>query len=257
MSAGEGGPPGTELTGISFRDQLWLNSFPLERGLVFDYFANSPFYDRSCNNEQLRMRSIHPLDVSHLSKMTGIEYMLYEVQEPNLFVFRKQKRESPEKVMAISGYYILDGSIYQAPNIHNVIGSRVVRVAYYISKAFAEASAKLEKVGYEHETEGSKSESKGGEDGRKQSDMLNMKEVFRVDQILANVRRKLPPAPPPPLPMPIVGADNGSSAAATNEGGQVQGAPSGVQDASTSGKQILKASPAEQPAAKRIKTERA
>jgi mediator of RNA polymerase II transcription subunit 6 len=55
------------MTGICFRDQLWLNSYPLDRNLVFDYFALSPFYDWTCNNEQLRMRSIHPLDLSHLS----------------------------------------------------------------------------------------------------------------------------------------------------------------------------------------------
>ena len=59
-------------------------------------------------------------------KMTGMEYILYEVQEPNFFVFRKQKRESPEKVTPTFAYYILDRSIYQALNIHNVIGSRVV-----------------------------------------------------------------------------------------------------------------------------------
>lgn len=60
-------PPGTDMTGICFRDQLWLNTYPLDRNLVFDYFALSPFYDYTCNNEQLRMRSIHPLDISHLS----------------------------------------------------------------------------------------------------------------------------------------------------------------------------------------------
>lgn len=59
-------PPGTDMTGICFRDQLWLNAYPLDRNLVFDYFALSPFYDLTCNNEQLRMRSIHPLDTSQL-----------------------------------------------------------------------------------------------------------------------------------------------------------------------------------------------
>lgn len=59
--------PGVDMTGICFRDQLWLNTYPLERNLVFDYFALSPFYDWTCNNEQLRMQSIHPLDTSHLS----------------------------------------------------------------------------------------------------------------------------------------------------------------------------------------------
>lgn len=117
--------PGTDMTGICFRDQLWLNTYPLDRNLVFDYFALSPFYDWTCNNEQLRSRSIHPLDISHLSKMTGSEYMLSEVMEPNLFVIRKQKRDGPEKVTPMLTYYILDGSIYQAPQLCNVFAGRL------------------------------------------------------------------------------------------------------------------------------------
>jgi len=63
----ETGPPGTEMTSISFRDQLWLSAYPLDRNFVFDYFALSPFYDRSCSNERLRMELIHALDMTHLS----------------------------------------------------------------------------------------------------------------------------------------------------------------------------------------------
>jgi mediator of RNA polymerase II transcription subunit 6 len=59
-------------------------------------------------------------------KRTGIEYILQEAQEPNHFVIRKQKREGPEKVTALAAYYVLDGSIYQAPQLYTVIGSRVV-----------------------------------------------------------------------------------------------------------------------------------
>ncbi|WMV57565.1 hypothetical protein MTR67_050950 [Solanum verrucosum] len=117
--------PGTDMTGICFRDQLWLNTYPLDRNLVFDYFALSPFYDWTCNNEQLRSRSIHPLDISQLSKMTGSEYMLSEVMEPHLFVIRKQKRDGPEKVTPMLTYYILDGSIYQAPQLCNVFAGRL------------------------------------------------------------------------------------------------------------------------------------
>ncbi|KAJ6735395.1 MEDIATOR OF RNA polymerase II TRANSCRIPTION SUBUNIT 6 [Salix purpurea] len=119
-------PPGTDMTGICFRDQLWLNTYPLDRNLVFDYFALSPFYDWTCNNEQLRSQSIHPLDISHLLKMTGTEYMLIEVMEPHLFVFRKQKRDSAEKVTPMLTYYVLDGSIYQAPQLCSVFAARVV-----------------------------------------------------------------------------------------------------------------------------------
>ena len=59
-----------------------------------------------------------------------MEYILQEAQEPHLFVIRKQKREGPEKVSAMAAYYVLDGSIYQAPHLYNVIGSRVVSFCY-------------------------------------------------------------------------------------------------------------------------------
>ncbi|XP_020265242.1 mediator of RNA polymerase II transcription subunit 6 isoform X2 [Asparagus officinalis] len=185
-------PPGTDMTGICFRDPLWLSTYPLDRNLVFDYFALSPFYDWTCNNEQLRSRSIHPLDLSHLSKMTGNEYMLSEVMEPHLFVIRKQKRDSPEKVTPMLTYYVLDGSIYQAPQLCNVFAARIGRAIYHISKAFTIAASKLEKIGYaDAESEGSNTEAKTKE-------TIDFKDLKRVDHILASLQRKLPPAPPPP-----------------------------------------------------------
>ncbi|KAL1551608.1 mediator of RNA polymerase II transcription subunit 6-like [Salvia divinorum] len=186
-------PPGTDMTSICFRDQLWLNTYPLDRNLVFDYFALSPFYDYSCNNEQLRIRAIHPLDISHLSKMTGTEFMLSEVLEPHLFIFRKQKRDGPEKVTPMLTYYVLDGSVYQAPQLCNVFASRVGRTLYHISKAFNTAASKLEKIGYvDAENESASSEPKAPKE------TINFKELKRVDHILASLQRKLPPAPPPP-----------------------------------------------------------
>lgn len=59
-------------------------------------------------------------------KMTGMEYMLSEVMEPHLFVIRKQKRDSAEKVTPMLTYYVLDGSIYQAPQLCNVFSARIV-----------------------------------------------------------------------------------------------------------------------------------
>uniref|UniRef100_A0A0C9S8K1 Mediator of RNA polymerase II transcription subunit 6 n=1 Tax=Wollemia nobilis TaxID=56998 RepID=A0A0C9S8K1_9CONI len=184
--------PGTDMTGICFRDQIWLNAVPLDRNFVFDYFALSPFYDWSCNNEQLRRRQIHPLDMNNLSKMTGNEYVLSEVLEPHLFVFRKQKRDGPEKVTPMLTYYVLDGSIYQSPQLCNVFASRMVRALYFISKSFSIAASKLEKIGYDTESDGVKPDTKAGVEN------IDYKEVKRVDQILTNLQRKLPPAPPPP-----------------------------------------------------------
>ncbi|WCJ39668.1 Mediator of RNA polymerase II transcription subunit 6 [Euphorbia peplus] len=155
--------PGTDMTGICFRDQLWLNTYPLDRNLIFDYLALSPFYDFSCNNEQLRLRAIHPLDLSHLSRLNPI-----------------------------LTYYILDGSIYQAPHLSNVFASRVERALFHISKAFTTAASKLEKIGYVDEGEGAISEPKVAKE------VIDFKEVKRIDHILASIQRKLPPAPPPP-----------------------------------------------------------
>lgn len=186
-------PPGTDMTGICFRDPLWLSSFPLDRTYVFDYFVLSPFYDWTCNNEQLRSRSIHPLDLSHLSKMTGIEYMLSEVMEPHLFVIRKQKRDGPEKVTPMLTYYVLDGSIYQAPQLCNVFSARIGRAIYHISKAFTLAASKLEKIGYaDSENDSASTEPKV------EKEAIDIRELKRVDHILASLLRKLPPAPPPP-----------------------------------------------------------
>lgn len=58
--------------------------------------------------------------------MTGTEYVLSEVMEPHLFIIRKQKRDSPDKVTPMLAYYILDGSIYQAPQLSTVFASRIV-----------------------------------------------------------------------------------------------------------------------------------
>jgi mediator of RNA polymerase II transcription subunit 6 len=217
--AGAPPPPGTDMTGMCFRDQLWLNTYPLDRNLVFDYFALSPFYDWTCNNEQIRMRSIHPLDLTHLSKMTGIEYNLSEVTEPHLFVIRKQKRDGPEKVTPMLTYYVLDGSIYQAPQLCNVFASRVGRALYHISKAFNTAASKLEKIGYVD----SENES-AAVDTKVAKETIDIKEVVRVDRILASLHRKLPPAPPPP-PFPEGYAPPVNAEGENDGGGGSEGGP--------------------------------
>ncbi|PWA74244.1 mediator of RNA polymerase II transcription subunit 6 [Artemisia annua] len=125
-----------------------------------------------------------------------IEFMVSEVMEPHLFVMRKQKRDSPERVTPMLTYYVLDGSIYQAPQLCNVFAARVGRALYHISKAFTTAASKLEKVGYvDPENENTSVEPKAAKEA------IDFKEVKRVDHILASLQRKLPPAPqPPPFP---------------------------------------------------------
>ena len=62
--------------------------------------------------------------------MVGIEYMLLHVQEPVLYVIRKQHRHSATVVTPMSDYYIIDGTVYQAPDLGSVVNSRIVRNVY-------------------------------------------------------------------------------------------------------------------------------
>ena len=66
-------------------------------------------------------------------KMSGIEYMLSEVMESHLLVIRKQKRDSPKKVTPMLSYYLLDGSIYQAPLLCNIFAARIVSFSSLLS----------------------------------------------------------------------------------------------------------------------------
>ena len=110
-----------------FKDTVWLSSFPLVPQTVLHYFALSPFYDKNCNNERLKMQR---LSLDQLKSMQGIEYELLPnvgKQLPqNLFLIRKQKRSSRMQVTPIAMYYVLDGTIYQAPNTYSILTSRLV-----------------------------------------------------------------------------------------------------------------------------------
>lgn len=59
--------------------------------------------------------------------MTGLEYILLHVQEPILYVIRKQHRHTPAQATPIADYYIIAGIIYQAPDLNSVLNSRLVR----------------------------------------------------------------------------------------------------------------------------------
>lgn len=58
--------------------------------------------------------------------MTGVEYILLHVQEPILYVIRKQHRHSPTLVSPVADYYIIAGVVYQAPDLGSVVSSRLV-----------------------------------------------------------------------------------------------------------------------------------
>ncbi|VDM03707.1 unnamed protein product [Schistocephalus solidus] len=74
---------------------------------VLEYFCDlsNPFYDRECNNE-----------------------------EPVLFVIRKQQRLSPTLVTPIAYYYIVNGTVIQAPDLATLVNARLHTVIYGLNK---------------------------------------------------------------------------------------------------------------------------
>ncbi|XP_064402565.1 mediator of RNA polymerase II transcription subunit 6-like [Halichondria panicea] len=112
----------------------------LSKQTALDYFSqrSNPFYDRTCNNEVIKMQRADP---EQLTKMTGIEYMLLHVQEPILFVVRKQHRQTPERVTPLADYYILGGVVYQCPDLWSVINSRMLSALHCVHEAFTEITS--------------------------------------------------------------------------------------------------------------------
>ena len=100
---------------VSWCDSAWIPV--LSQANVMDYFTErtNPFYDRTCNNEVLKMQKLGVLD-AQLTSMQGTEYCLLHVQEPILYVIRKQLRHSPTQVLQPSWYYNSTRSVLHCQN---------------------------------------------------------------------------------------------------------------------------------------------
>lgn len=56
---------------------------------------------------------------------------MLHVAEPILYVIRKQHRHNPSEATPIADYYIIGGTVYQAPDLANVINARIVSIAAF------------------------------------------------------------------------------------------------------------------------------
>ncbi|OAG29891.1 mediator of RNA polymerase II transcription subunit 6 [Nematocida displodere] len=116
-----------------FRDPLWLQHNALTSETALSYFSLSQFYDRNCNNEVLKMQTMHnPLagGGEFLQKMAGIQYVIDHAEEPQLFLIKKCERLSPEKVFVLDYYYIIHGTVYQAPTEKEVSRTRYTNILF-------------------------------------------------------------------------------------------------------------------------------
>ena len=124
-----------DLTGVMWNDKVWLSCFPLNANTALEYFSMSQFYDRSCNNELIKMQRLDP---SLLQTMSGVEYALDANPSPGLFIIGKWRRgaNNPSARERLATYYIADGNVYQAPTAHAVLSSRILQSIHHLRAAF-------------------------------------------------------------------------------------------------------------------------
>ncbi|KAI6189032.1 putative ATP-dependent RNA helicase DHX33 [Aphelenchoides besseyi] len=124
---------------LTYQNPAWPENQINEHN-VLSYFCdpnNTHFYERTSDNEQLRMQANlfqgNPKDLeTQLARMTGIQYVLHKSRPP-LYVIRKQIRT----ITPLCYYYVLRGIVYQAPDLYSVVNSRIVDAAEPLKTALS------------------------------------------------------------------------------------------------------------------------
>lgn len=144
--------PGTT-AGPPLDEIQWRTPPPFEGGVhnnsVLYYFALSPFYDKTSNNEVLFQQGLNNANMTQylatrelfegrLKTMSGLEFVV--AQEPaetgpnagtGIWVINKQnrrKRQGEEDEVSVLGTYFISGeNIYMAPSLSDILNSRLVR----------------------------------------------------------------------------------------------------------------------------------
>ncbi|KAI9201892.1 MED6 mediator sub complex component-domain-containing protein [Polychytrium aggregatum] len=132
-----------DLTHVSFKDPAFLGTLGLHEHNALDYFALSQFYDKKSINEEIIMQSrFNQLQANQLNRkaMKGIEYELgYFSYQPSLFIIRKLYRTDERNAALIGLYYIIEGTIYQAPDLATLLSNHMITSLHHVQKAFDEA----------------------------------------------------------------------------------------------------------------------
>lgn len=133
-----------ELDEVQWRAPEFVRAMGLRTDNVLDYFALSPFFDRSSNNQVLKMQSnYNELQMQNLSdrlqNMKGIEFVVAYAQEPDLWIIRKQNRHSPSDAEIIATYFVVGENIHQAPSVYGIVASRLLASTLSLKEGFSVA----------------------------------------------------------------------------------------------------------------------
>lgn len=130
-----------QLEHVQWRAPEFLLALPngqlASRAVALEYFSLSPFFDKASSNAQLAMQvmfsrggSLHGVDLEpDLARFTGVEFVVADrlSHPPDLYVVLKRHRSSPTHTVVLAAYHILNGNVYQAPSLFNVLNERLVR----------------------------------------------------------------------------------------------------------------------------------
>ncbi|ODQ81414.1 hypothetical protein BABINDRAFT_57719 [Babjeviella inositovora NRRL Y-12698] len=123
----------TPLDELQWRSPEWIQAFGLRTDNILEYFSQSPFYDRTSNNQVLKMQSQFNENLGSLNDVTerlremkGIEFTVAYVREPDFWIVRKQKRYSEEETETLADFYVIGANVYMAPDIHSILSSRLL-----------------------------------------------------------------------------------------------------------------------------------
>ncbi|KAJ9577317.1 hypothetical protein L9F63_006156, partial [Diploptera punctata] len=185
--------------GLSWHDSAWIPM--LNPNNIMDYFSerSNPFYDRTCNNEIVKMQRLNP---EQLKTFCSMEYILLHVQEPILYVIRKQNRHGPSNIQALNDYYIIAGIVYQAPDLLSVINSRLISAVHHLQSAFEEANSYSRyhpSKGYSWDLKERKVPERSTKKETQREETSSLFQRQRVDMLLGELTRKFPvPIAAPP-----------------------------------------------------------
>ncbi|KAG7289503.1 hypothetical protein NEMBOFW57_005874 [Staphylotrichum longicolle] len=146
-------------TGPPLDEIQWRSPPEFEMGIhsnsVLFYFAQSPFYDRTSNNEVLFQQGLNNPNMTpylatrelfegRIKTMSGLEFIV--AQEPaetgpgagtGVWVINKQtrrKRQGEDEIIVHGTYFVNGENIYMAPSMGDVISSRLAAISTSVAK---------------------------------------------------------------------------------------------------------------------------
>ncbi|QLG70475.1 hypothetical protein HG535_0A04150 [Zygotorulaspora mrakii] len=69
-----------------------------------------------------------------LMKMTGVEYVVGCIREPDFWIIKKQNRLAPTQIQVLQDYYIIGANVYQSPTVLKIVQSRLMSTTLHLSK---------------------------------------------------------------------------------------------------------------------------